>query len=51
MIGFTLIDEGDPTLRIAPCPDGVVLGAHALADALAEANRLLACTEPHVKGA
>jgi hypothetical protein len=42
MIGFTLIDEGDLTLRIQPCPDGVVLGAHALAGALVEANRLLA---------
>jgi hypothetical protein len=42
MIGFTLIEEGDLTLRIEPSPDGVVLGAHALADALAEANRLLA---------
>jgi hypothetical protein len=42
MIGFTLIDEGDLTLRIEPCPDGVVLGAHALAEALTEANRLLA---------
>jgi hypothetical protein len=42
MIGFTLVDEGDLTLRIAPSPDGVVLGAPALAEALAEANRLLA---------
>jgi hypothetical protein len=42
MIAFTLVDEGDLTLRIAPSPDGVVLGAHALAEALAEANRLLA---------
>jgi hypothetical protein len=42
MIGFTLIDEGDLTLRIEPCPNGVVLGAHALAEALTEANRLLA---------
>ena len=42
MIGFTLIDDGDLTLRIEPSPDGVVLGAPALADALAEANRLLA---------
>jgi hypothetical protein len=41
MIGFTLIDDGDLTLRIGPSPDGVVLGAHALAGALAEANRLL----------
>jgi hypothetical protein len=42
MIGFTLLDEGDLTLRIQPCPDTVVLGANALAKALAEANRLLA---------
>jgi hypothetical protein len=42
LIGFTLIEEGDLTLRIGPCPDGVVLGAPALAEALAEANRLLA---------
>jgi hypothetical protein len=42
MIGFTRVEEGDLTLRIEPGPDGVVLGAHALAEALAEANRLLA---------
>ena len=42
LIGFTLIEDGDVTLRIGPSPDGVVLGAHALAEALAEANRLLA---------
>jgi hypothetical protein len=42
MIAFTLIDDGDLTLRIGPNSDGVVLGAHALAEALAEANRLLA---------
>jgi hypothetical protein len=42
LIGFTIVDDGDLTLRIAPNPDGVVLGAHALAEALAEANRLLA---------
>jgi len=42
MIGFTRIEDSDLTLRIEPAPDGVVLGAHALADALAEANRLLA---------
>jgi hypothetical protein len=29
-------------MRFEPSPDGVVLGAHALAEALAEANRLLA---------
>jgi hypothetical protein len=42
LIGFTLIEDGDLTLRIGPCPDPVALGAHALAEALAEANRLLA---------
>jgi hypothetical protein len=42
MIAFTLIEDGDLTLRIEPDPDGLVVGAHALAEALAEANRLLA---------
>ena len=42
MIGFTRVEEGDLTLRIEPSPQGVVLGARALAQALAEANRLLA---------
>jgi hypothetical protein len=42
MIAFTRIEDGDLTLRIGPSADGVVLGAHALAGALAEANRLLA---------
>ena len=42
LIAFTLIEDGDLTLRIGPSPDGVVLGAHSLAEALAEANRLLA---------
>jgi hypothetical protein len=42
MIGFTLIEDGDLTFRIGPSADGVVLGAHALAEALAEANRRLA---------
>jgi hypothetical protein len=42
MIGFTRIEDGDLTQRIEPCPDAVVLGAHALAEAIAEANRLLA---------
>ena len=42
LIGFTLIEDGDLTLRIGPSPDAVVLGAHALAEALAEAHRLLA---------
>jgi hypothetical protein len=42
LIGFTLIEDGDLTLRIGPSPDGMVVGAHAMAQALAEANRLLA---------
>jgi hypothetical protein len=42
MIGFTRLEESDLTLRIEPSPQGVVLGARALAEALAEANRLLA---------
>ena len=42
MIGFTLIEEGDLTLRIGPSTETVALGAHALAEALAEANRVLA---------
>jgi hypothetical protein len=41
MIGFTRIEDGDLTLRIGPDPEGLVLGAHALAQALAKANRLL----------
>jgi hypothetical protein len=45
LIGFTLIEEGDLTLRIEPSSDGVVIGAHALAEAIAEANRLLTVTE------
>jgi hypothetical protein len=42
LIGFTLVEDGDLALRIEPSPDPVVLGAHALAEALAGANRLLA---------
>jgi hypothetical protein len=42
MIGFTRVEEGDLTLRIEPCPGGAVIGAHALTEAIAEANRLLA---------
>jgi hypothetical protein len=41
MIGFTRIEDGDLALRIEPDRDGLVLGAHALAEALAKANRLL----------
>jgi hypothetical protein len=42
MIAFTRIEDGDLALRIGSSTDDVVLGAHALADAIAEANRLLA---------
>jgi hypothetical protein len=42
LIGFTRIEDGDLTLRIGPSPDAVDIGTHALAEALAEANRLLA---------
>jgi hypothetical protein len=42
MIGFTRIEDGDLALRIEPGSDGVDVGARALAEALAEANRLLA---------
>lgn len=43
LIGFTRFDDGDLMLRIEPRDDGaaVIVGAHGLADALAEANRLL----------
>ena len=39
MIGFTRLEDGDLMLRI---DTAVVVGAHGLADAIAEANRLLA---------
>jgi hypothetical protein len=44
MIGFTRLDDGDLMLRLEPGRDGnpVEVGAHSLADAIAEANRLLA---------
>ena len=42
MIGFTRIEDGDLALQIEPSADGALLGAHALAEALTEANRLLA---------
>jgi hypothetical protein len=41
-IGFTRIEDGELALRIGPSRDDVVLDTHALAEALAEANRLLA---------
>lgn len=44
LIGFTRFNDGDLMLRIEPGADGaaVELGAQRLADAIAEANRLLA---------
>jgi hypothetical protein len=43
LIGFTHLDDGDLMLRIEPGRDGdpVVVGAHSLANAIAEADRLL----------
>jgi hypothetical protein len=42
-IGFTCYEESDLMLWVEPRRDGrpVVVGAHAMATALAEANRLL----------
>jgi hypothetical protein len=42
LIGITSTQDGELTVRIEPSTDDVVLGEHALADALAEADRLLA---------
>ena len=44
MIGSTRLEDGDLMLRIEPGRDGaaVPIGAHSLAAALAEANRILA---------
>jgi hypothetical protein len=42
LIGFTRMEDGELTLRIGPSSEDVVLGAQALANALAEADRLLA---------
>jgi hypothetical protein len=44
LIAYTHLDDGDLMLRIDPRPDGaaVEVGAHSLATALAEADRLLA---------
>lgn len=39
MIGFTHLEDGDLMLRLEA---GVVVGARSLADAIAEADRLLA---------
>jgi hypothetical protein len=41
-IAFTRMEDGELALRIGPSPDDMVLGAHALARALAKANDLLA---------
>ena len=43
MFGFTLVEDGDFVLRIEPKPDGaaVVVSAHRLADAIADATQLL----------
>ena len=38
-IAYTVLDDGDLMLRI---DKGVEVGAHSLAEAIAEANRLLA---------
>jgi hypothetical protein len=42
LIGITRIEDGQLALRIEPSRDDVVLAARALAEALAEADRLLA---------
>jgi hypothetical protein len=44
LIGFTRLEDGDLMFCIEPHDDGsaVVVGAHSLAAALAEADRLLA---------
>jgi hypothetical protein len=44
LIGYTRLEDGDLMLRIEPGDDGnaVAVGAHSLAGAIAEANRLLA---------
>ena len=43
-IGYTRLEDGDLMLRIEPGDDGnaVAVGAHSLAGAIAETNRLLA---------
>ena len=50
LIAFTHLEDGDLMLRIEPRRDGapVVVGAHSLAHALAEADRLLAHDGRHV---
>jgi hypothetical protein len=51
LIAYTHFDDSDLMLRIDPRRDGapVVVGAHSLAAALAEANRLLALEGRHEK--
>jgi hypothetical protein len=48
LIGFTRIEDGDLVLQIEPSRDGaaVVVGTRGLAEALAQANRLLGATQP-----
>jgi hypothetical protein len=47
LVGFTRIEDGEFKLRIGPSPGGVVLGAHAVAEARAEAYRLLSLYPAH----
>ena len=49
LIGFTRIEDGGLALRIGPSPEDVVIGARALADALAEAYRLLDIYPAHTR--
>jgi len=44
LIGYTRLEDGDLMLRIESGDDGnaIAVGAHSLAGAIAEANRLLA---------
>ena len=51
LIAYTHFDDGDLMLRIEPRRDGapVVVGAHSLAAALAEANLLVALDGRHEK--
>ena len=50
LIGFTRIEDGGLALRIGPSAEDMVIGTRALANALAEANRLLAVYPAHPKG-
>jgi hypothetical protein len=42
LIGVTSTEDGELSLRIESSHDDIVLGAQALSNAIAEANRLLA---------